>query len=88
MKYSWEEDDSAWFEYRALGFSIYLSGPTKWVHGVQVPDVDLNELQALVFQALEHKPGGLTIGEQIFMQSYSRVNQAKDKLLITWEKGE
>ena len=82
--------------YTALGFPILLHGVrSKNVRGVDVPDVNLNTLQKVVFEALIAKPSNLTGAEVGFIRSYLRMNQtdfakalhlSSHSIVSQWEK--
>jgi len=82
--------------YTALGFPVILLGfPVKKVRGVEVPDVNLNKLQQLAFEALISKPVTLTGAEVRFIRSYLRLNQtdfakilnqSSHSIVSQWEK--
>ena len=63
--------------YEGLGFPVVLIGfKTKTVRGEELPDVNLRDLQAMVFAALTAKSGGLTGSELLFVRSYLQLTQA------------
>ena len=64
--------------YEGLGFPVVLIGfKTKTVRGEELPDVNLRDLQAMVFAALTAKSGGLTGSELLFVRSYLQLTQAE-----------
>lgn len=82
--------------YTALGLPIVLVGfRFKKIRGIEVPDVNLNTLQKVVFEALIEKPTNLTGAEVRFIRSYLRfsqtelskiLNQAGHSIVSQWEK--
>ncbi len=84
--------------YTALGFPIILLGTrTKIVRGIEVPDVNLNTLQKMVFEALIGKPSNFTGAEIRFIRAYLRMtqvefsrvlNQSGHSIVSQWEKKE
>lgn len=81
--------------YEGLGFPIELLGfPTKKVRDVVLPDIDLNELQKMVFRALVTKESRFSGAEVKFIRSYLRetqsefaknLNQANHSIVSQWE---
>jgi len=82
--------------YTALGFPVVLIGfKTKKIRGIEVPDTNLNSLQATVFEALIDKSSNFTGGEIRFIRSYLRLNQTQFSKILNqsghsivsqWEK--
>lgn len=63
--------------YQELGFPILLINPPMvTVRGQQVPDVNLRELQELVFHLLVAKPARFTGAEVRFVRKHLRLRQA------------
>lgn len=64
--------------YEGLGFPIILIGfKVKKIRGEDLPQVNLKELQAKVFEALTVKPGRLTGSELLFVRAYLKLTQAQ-----------
>lgn len=83
------------FVYEGLGFPIQLTDvPMKKVLGEWVIDINMNELQKVVFEGLIHKPFPLTGKEIRFMRKFlelSTVDFAKKlgishATVVKWEK--
>jgi len=82
--------------YTAFGFPIVLLGfRFKMVRDIEVPDVNLNTLQKVVFEALIEKPSNLSGAEVRFVRSYLRLTQTKfakalnqsgHSIVSQWEK--
>jgi len=63
--------------YQELGFPILLIDPPMvTVRGQEVPDVNLRELQELVFHLLVAKPARFTGAEVRFVRKHLRLRQA------------
>lgn len=83
------------FVYEGLGFPVELVGfPTKKIRDVVVPDMDLNELQEMVFRALITKESRFSGAEIKYIRSYLRetqsefsknLNQANHSIVSQWE---
>lgn len=85
------------FEYCGLGFPIILMNvPLITVRGIEVPDIDYNELQRNVLLALCNKPFPLTGNEVRFIRQYLEMTYtdfAKSfgvthAIVIHWEKSQ
>lgn len=82
--------------YTAFGFPIVLLDfRYKNIRGVDVPDVNLNTLQKLVFEALIEKPSNLTGAEVKFIRAYLKLsqlefskilNQSGHSIVSQWER--
>lgn len=82
--------------YTALGFPVILLGVnSKKVRGIDVPDINLNTLQKIVFEALLEKPSNLSGAEVRFIRSYLQMtqtefaktlNQSGHSIISQWEK--
>lgn len=85
----------AQYEYDGLGFPIMLLNvPLTDVRGVQVPDIDYNQLQRNVLLALGQKPLPLTGNEVRFIRQYLQMTYTDfanrfgvtHASIIHWEK--
>ncbi len=66
------------YEYLELGFPIVLIDPPMVeVRGERIPDVNLRDLQRVVFQQLITKPARLTGAEVRFIRKYKRLRQSE-----------
>jgi DNA-binding transcriptional regulator YiaG len=83
------------FIYEGLGFPIELiDTPMKKVFGEWVIDIDMNELQSLVFKGLIHKPYPLTGKEMRFMRKFLGLSTTElgetlgvsHATVVKWEK--
>lgn len=86
---------AAQFEYDGLGFPIMLLNfPLVEVRGVQVPDIDYNQLQRNVLLALCRKPLPFTGNEVRFIRQYLQMTYTEfakrfgvtHASVIHWEK--
>jgi DNA-binding transcriptional regulator YiaG len=86
---------AAQFEYDGLGFPIMLlNAPLVEVRGIQVPDIDYNQLQQKVLLDLSRKPLPLTGNEVRFIRQYMQMTYAEfanrfgvtHASVIHWEK--
>lgn len=83
------------FEYDGLGFPIILLNfPLANVRGIQVPDIDYNQLQRNVLLAICRKPLPLTGNEIRFIRQYMQMTYSEfahsfgvtHASVIHWEK--
>jgi len=57
------------FRYEGFGFPIdLLDVPVRNIRGIEVPDINYNILQRIVFEGLSHKPVPLTGNEIRFIR--------------------
>lgn len=83
------------FEYDGFGFLIKLQNVSVVeIRGVQVPDIDYNNLQKAVLFALSQKPAPLTGNELRFIRQYFQMTYVEfattfgvtHPTVINWEK--
>ncbi len=69
--------------YEGLGFPVIMIGfKTKKVRDEVLPDVNMKQLQAMVFEALTVKPSTLSGSELLFIRSYLGLTQSEFALKI------